>query len=152
MLVYRAGNVETMFGPEDHDREASVQRQRPDRDGKGRQSEPRDQQAVEHPGADPDHEDHTKGGPHRPAVQHQVTERRAAQAEDGRDREVDLTRDDDQRERKRHDRELADRDTEIEEVPFGQELIRGERPEQRDGEQGDDEPRLPPQRGPQPLQ
>ena len=78
MLVYRAGNVETMFDPR-------ITTARPRysvsvpivtaSDGSPKRviSKP-----LKSPGADADDEDDGERRPHRPAVEHQVAERRAA--------------------------------------------------------------------------
>ena len=92
---------------EDPLRDAAVERQCSDRDGERRQADARDQEAVERPehATQDDGGDH--GRPDRPAVLEQLGHEEPREAEHRGHGEVDLSGDDDQRQRERDDRDLA---------------------------------------------
>ena len=143
MFVYAGREVRDRVRAEDDHRDPAVERERPDRHGERREPEPRDQQAVEGAGDDADDENGRDDRRHRPAVAPEVADERARQPERRSDREVDLAGDDDERQRQRHHRDLADRDAEIEEVAAGQELRRRDDAEQDHADRGQRQPRLP---------
>jgi len=142
-------------GRQDPLRDPAVERQRSDRHRQGRQSDARHEEAVE--GA----EDHAEGDgrdhrrPDRPAVLEQLCHENPGEAEHRCDGEIDLSGDDDQRQRERHDRDLPDVQADVEEVRRLQEVGRdvgavrdraGEQDEQERFPADNGSDRLPPRR------
>ena len=103
-------------GGQDPLRDASVERQRSDRDGERRQSNAGDEKPVERTEQHADDDRRTHRGPDRPAVLEQLGHQDGAEAEHRRDRQIDLAGDDDQGQRQRHDRDLADVQADVEEI------------------------------------
>jgi hypothetical protein len=121
----------------------SVERQRSDRDRKRREADLRDQKAVEraehHP--EDDGQDHRR--PDGKAVLEQLGHEHAGETEHRRDREIDLPGDDDQRQRERHDRDLADVQADEEEVRLLEKVRRDAGAERDRASEQDDQQRLP---------
>ena len=110
-------------GRQDPLRDAAVERQRPDRHRQRRQADAGDEEAVERA------EDHARatmaasiaGQIGQPCLNSSAISD-AGEPEHRRDREIDLAGDDDQRQRQRHDRDLADVQADVEEVRRLQEV------------------------------
>ncbi len=102
--------------------EPAVERQRADGDGDRREPDRGDEEPVERApdAADEQHHEHRRQD--RPAVQGEVADQGAGEPEHRRDRQVDLAGDDDERERQRHDRHLADVQADEEGVGGGPEV------------------------------
>ena len=130
-------------GRQDPLRDATVERQRPDRDRERRQAEARDQEAVERPEHPAEQDRSAHGGPDRPTVVEELGHEESGQAEHRGDREVDFAGDDDEGQGKRDDRDLAHVETDEEEVRRLQEVRRDARAVGDPREQQDDEERLP---------
>ncbi len=124
-------------------RDPAIEGQRPDRDRERRQADASDEEAVDRAEerAQDNGCDHRR--PDRPAVLEQLGHEDSGQAEHRGDRQVDLPCDDDQRERERHDRDLAHVQADVEEVARLQEIRGHGRAEGDRAAEQDQEQRLP---------
>ena len=137
-------------------RDAAVERQCPDRDRERRQADPGHEEPVERAEERAEDDGHDHRRPDRPAVLEELGHQDSGQAEHRGDRQVDLSCDDEQGERQRHDRDLADVQADEEQVARLQE-VRGDGRAVRDrAAEQHEEKRLParddaeaePRRGP----
>src|SRR5690606_14765970 len=126
-------------GAERHVRQAPVEGHRADRDGEGRQPQPGDEQPVDQPADDADDQDDRDDRLDRHAAVPHLAGERAAQAEDGGDRQVDLPAHHQQRHRQRDQRDLAEVQQRERQVAAAHEVGRvpGAAEEHRDQQHGD---------------
>jgi hypothetical protein len=137
------GEVAHALGPEDDQREATEQGERAQGDDERRQAAARHQQAVHQAAEGTDADDQQDGDPDRHAGRPQEAEHRTGETGHRLDGQVDLAGDDDQRHGDRHDRHLHEGGEQVREVARGQEYRRQAGADDDEGDQDDEQERLP---------
>ena len=142
MFVKRVGKVAALAAV-DQEREPAVGGERAERDRERRQTDDRDEEAVQEPEPGGDEQADERREPDVGARFVNLADHDDRDGEDRRDRDVDLARDDDEREPERHQADEDVRRRQVEQVQLRQEERRERAAPEADRDDQQDEHRLP---------